>query len=217
LRYSEEVQTLSPLHGLHVSADEPQASITGLLAELVQIPSRAGVDSCDRILGCIADWLKSHDVPCTALAGEDGRMVAFAGRLEGTSKGGAIILNATVDTAGFGDVAAWTHDPVGAQITNKCLYGRGSADAKAGIAIFCHLLAASAHGASRIGVGARGVWRATLHISGASAHSGSSLDRGTNAIAKATLLVESLAELQREMAPSPLRLYSQPVYQHHKM
>ena len=130
------------MRGLQPSADEQQASITGLLADLVRIPSRAGIDSCDRIFGCIGDWLKSRDVPCTTVAEEDGRVVAIAGRIEGTSKDGAFVLNATVDTAGFGDVAAWTRDPVGAAIADKCLYGRGSADAKAGIAIFCHLLAA---------------------------------------------------------------------------
>jgi succinyl-diaminopimelate desuccinylase len=236
------METLSPLHGLQVSADELEPSVTSLLAELVRIPSRAGIDSCDRIFGCIANWLKGQDVPCTTLTGEDGRVVALAGRIEGSSKSGAFVLNATVDTAGFGDVAAWTRDPVGAEIADKCLYGRGSADAKAGVAIFCHLLAAfrarsfarglgfvfdaDEHsgyfggmrawldrldepvagvligypGHERIGVGARGFWRATLHISGASAHSGSSHDRGTNAVAKASHLVASLAELQREMA-----------------
>jgi succinyl-diaminopimelate desuccinylase len=105
------------------------------------------------------------------------------------------VFNADEHTGGFGGIRAWLD---------------GFDERIAGVLI-------GYPGHDRIGVGARGFWRATLHISGASAHSGSSLDRGTNAIAKATLLVESLAELQREMAPSPLRLYSQPVYQHHKM
>src|ERR1700710_251485 len=104
------METLSPLRGSQLSADEQQASITGLLTDLVRIPSRAHIDSCDAIFGCIADWLKRRDVPCTAVTGKDGRVVALAGRIEGTSKAGALVLNATVDTAGFGDAAAWTRD-----------------------------------------------------------------------------------------------------------
>jgi succinyl-diaminopimelate desuccinylase len=50
-------------------------------------------------------------------------------------------------------------------------------------------------GHDRIGIGARGFWRATVYVSGASAHSGSSQDRGINAIAKAARLVASLEML----------------------
>lgn len=226
---------------LYLSTDELQTSITSLLKELVRIPSRAGVDSYDTIFRCIAGWLESRDVPCTPISGANGHVIALAGQIGRASESGTIVLNASVDTAGFGNLAAWSRDPIDAKIIDGSLYGRGSADAKAGIAIFSQLLAtfrkrnfalglafvfdADEHtgyfggirawldrvnepivgvligypGHDRIGIGARGFWRATVHISGASAHSGSSIDRGTNAIAKATQLVAVLAELQREI------------------
>jgi succinyl-diaminopimelate desuccinylase len=124
------------------AADDLEASITDLLGQLVRIPSRARVDSCDRILAFVADWLRRHDVPCRALMGRDGRAVGITGQIGGAAGRGVYILNATADTVGFGDLAAWTRDPTGAEIADGWLYGRGSADTKAGMAIFCHLLAA---------------------------------------------------------------------------
>src|SRR5262249_4173146 len=224
------------------AAGDLQASIPDLLAQLVRIPSRAGVDSCDKIVAFVADWLRRHDVPCRALIGRDGRPVGITGQIGVAAERGVYVLNATADTVGFGDLRAWTTAPTSAQIADGWLYGRGSADTKAGIAIFCHLRAAfrsrdfapplgfvfdgdehTGHfsgirsylerldgriagmligypGHDRIGVGARGFWRARLQVAGASAHSGSSQDRGTNAIAKASRLAAWLAEVQEALS-----------------
>jgi acetylornithine deacetylase/succinyl-diaminopimelate desuccinylase-like protein len=122
-------------------ADDLQRSITDLLARLVRIPSRAGVDPCDKIFAFVADWLRDHDVPCRALLGREGRLVAITGQIGDAAERGVYVLNATVDTVGFGDLAAWTRDPTGSEIADGWLYGRGSADSKAGMAIFCQLLA----------------------------------------------------------------------------
>ncbi len=65
----------------------------------------------------------------------------MAGEIGGAQDAPAYVLNATADTTGFGDLSAWTTDPVGAHVAHGWLYGRGSADSKAGIAIFCHLVA----------------------------------------------------------------------------
>jgi succinyl-diaminopimelate desuccinylase len=227
---------------LQLSANDLQGSLASLLTELVRIPSRAGVDTYDEIFGCIARWLDTQNVTCTVVRGENGRPSAIAGCVGPASQGGAIVLNACVDTAGFGDLATWKHAPTGAEIEANFLYGRGSADSKAGVAVFCHLLAAFRRrdlarqlafvfdadehngcfggirawldgfkervdgvligypGQDRIGVGARGFWRTTLHISGKAAHSGSSRDRGVNAISKATRLIDWLEEAQIDMA-----------------
>jgi succinyl-diaminopimelate desuccinylase len=112
-----------------------------LLGDLVRVPSRAGVDSYEDIFGCIAGWLKRHDLPCTRLCEVDGRIIALSGDLGASAEQRMIVLNAPVDTAGFGDLAAWTKHPTSAEIADGYLYGRGSADSKAGISVFCHLLA----------------------------------------------------------------------------
>jgi Peptidase family M20/M25/M40 len=46
-----------------------------------------------------------------------------------------------LDTAPFGDEAAWTHPPTSGQIAGGWLHGRGSSDSKAGAAIFAHVAA----------------------------------------------------------------------------
>ena len=51
------------------------------------------------------------------------------------------MLDACLDTAPFGDEAAWTYPPASGQITRGWLHGRGSADSKAGAAIFAHVAA----------------------------------------------------------------------------
>jgi succinyl-diaminopimelate desuccinylase len=99
----------SPSRAPQLSAyGDLQGSITALLAQLVRIPSRAGIDSYDRIFGFLLDWLRRHDVPCDPITARDGRMAAIAGQIGGVAGAAAYVLNATVDTAGFGDLAAWT-------------------------------------------------------------------------------------------------------------
>ena len=45
------------------------------------------------------------------------------------------------DVVPVGDVAAWTHDPFAAEISDGRLYGRGAADMKSGIAAFVAAIA----------------------------------------------------------------------------
>ena len=52
-----------------------------------------------------------------------------------------MVLDACLDTAPFGDEAAWTYPPASGQITGGWLHGRGSSDSKAGAVIFAHLAA----------------------------------------------------------------------------
>src|SRR5258708_7156636 len=110
-----------------------QHSLTELLQRLVRTPSRAGIDSYDGIILVLKDWLRAHDVQCRVLTNSDGRTLALVGGGDPIPDAPAYILNATVDTAGFGDPATWTRDPTGAAIENGWLYGRGSADCKAGV------------------------------------------------------------------------------------
>jgi succinyl-diaminopimelate desuccinylase len=51
------------------------------------------------------------------------------------------VLDACLDTAPFGDEAAWTYPPTSGEIVDGWLHGRGSADSKAGAAIFAHIAA----------------------------------------------------------------------------
>lgn len=55
--------------------------------------------------------------------------------LKGTEENGSIMLAAHIDTVTVGDRSAWKHDPFGGEISDGCIWGRGSGDDKSGIAM----------------------------------------------------------------------------------
>jgi succinyl-diaminopimelate desuccinylase len=128
-------------------------SLLELTRALVRTPSRAGEDDYEPILTLIASWLGDHGVVSTLVPGTDGRPVGVTGMLSGPTTRSAWLLNATADTAPFGDPAAWSHGPTSGDVRDGWMYGRGSADSKAGIAVFCHVLRTLA-GESSAGDGA---------------------------------------------------------------
>jgi succinyl-diaminopimelate desuccinylase len=124
----------------------PTDSVVALIRQLVRIPSRAGIDSGQPVLASIERWLVERGLAPVLLA-RAGEPVGLHVRVAGSARRDArprrrIVLNATLDTADFGDPSQWQDDPVAATVRDGWLYGRGSGDAKAGAAIFAHLLAA---------------------------------------------------------------------------
>lgn len=52
----------------------------------------------------------------------------------GAGRGPKLILEGHMDTVGLGERSAWKHDPLGGEIDNGYLYGRGTIDMKAALA-----------------------------------------------------------------------------------
>jgi succinyl-diaminopimelate desuccinylase len=125
-------------------------SIVELLTALVRIPSRGGSDACAPVLDCVEAWLGAHDVATRRLLSTDGEPLGLYAVIRGAAHGPHYVLNATLDTAGFGDESTWTHPPLAAHIDDGWLYGRGSADSKAAVAVFAHLAAAFAQRAATL-------------------------------------------------------------------
>jgi len=130
----------SPHNTINAQASPPD-SMAELLGTLVAHPSRAGVDAPEPVLRVIADWLHAHAIPHAWLRDAAGRPLGLWGEIAGARPGPAYLLDATADTAPFGDPQAWRHPPDRATIEDGWMYGRGAADSKAGIAVFCHVLA----------------------------------------------------------------------------
>jgi len=106
-----------------------------LLAELIRCPSvtpeTAGVlDVAERALAALG-----FSVTRLRFEGRGSYPVdnLFATRGSG---GPHLLFNGHTDVVPPGEVAAWTHDPFGAEIVDGMLYGRGAADMKSGIAAF---------------------------------------------------------------------------------
>jgi succinyl-diaminopimelate desuccinylase len=112
-----------------------------LTRDLVRIPSRGGIDPYQPVLDCMASWLTGHGLSCQRLTGPDGAAVALSCEVHGGGPGPHYVLDACLDTAPFGDESAWTYPPTSAEISEGWLHGRGTADSKAGAAIFAHVAA----------------------------------------------------------------------------
>jgi succinyl-diaminopimelate desuccinylase len=115
-------------------------SILTLLRDLVAVPSRGGADDYGPVTDVVVRWLGAAGIAAQRLqsvAGTPTGIVVDIGRPPGD--GPRYVLNATLDTAGFGDLSNWGSDPVTAELRDGWLYGRGSADSKAGAAVFCHV------------------------------------------------------------------------------
>ena len=106
----------------------------------MRIPTRGGLDPCEPIIDCVSEWLTEHDLPSRRLHDIDtGRPVALVCDITGHHPGPRYILDACLDTAPFGDSSTWQHEPTSGATDNGWLYGRGSADCKAAIAILMHI------------------------------------------------------------------------------
>lgn len=68
-------------------------------------------------------------------------VISLVGRLRGAAPGRRLIFNGHLDTFPIGAELGWTVDPLGAEMRDGRLYGRGVCDMKGGLA--CSILAAS--------------------------------------------------------------------------
>jgi succinyl-diaminopimelate desuccinylase len=119
----------------------PFDSIVALIQALVRTPSRAGEDDLAPVADCIAGWFTSRGLRHRVLRSDAGAPLGVYAEVQGSRGCGRwTVLDATLDTAGFGAPDSWRHAPTGAVIEGGWLHGRGSADSKAGVALFAHLL-----------------------------------------------------------------------------
>ncbi|MFC4561584.1 M20 family metallopeptidase [Nocardiopsis mangrovi] len=117
------------------------ASVVALTRELVRIPSRGGIDDYGPVLEAMATWLKETGLEPGVLDDGAGAPVALVCEIHGHRPGKRVVLDACLDTAGFGDVEAWIRPPLSGEIGGGWLHGRGAADSKSGAAVFAHIAA----------------------------------------------------------------------------
>lgn len=132
------------------AANEDHDSVVELVRGLVAIPSRGGIDSYEPILAHVAGWLAGHGLAAATVRDHAGAALALACEVAGARPGPRWVLDACLDTAPFGDLDAWSHPPTSAHLADGWLWGRGSADSKAAVAIFCHIAARLAAARDRL-------------------------------------------------------------------
>jgi succinyl-diaminopimelate desuccinylase len=123
------------------TAREDRDSVVELTRALVRVPSRAGIDPYGPVLACMSAWLDGHGLRPRRLTAAGEETVAMVCEITGGRPGPRYVLDACLDTAPFGDEAAWTYPPTSGVIDGGWLHGRGASDSKAGAAIFAHVAA----------------------------------------------------------------------------
>jgi succinyl-diaminopimelate desuccinylase len=122
-------------------ARDDHDAVVKLTRGLVRISSRGGIDPYDPVLDYMSGWLAEHGLACRRLVGPGGTAVALTCEVTGGRPGPRYVLDACLDTAPFGDESTWTYPPTSGEIVGGWMHGRGSADSKAGAAIFAHVVA----------------------------------------------------------------------------
>ena len=136
-----------------------QPDIVAALRELVRIPSQTGCEgqaqdamaSLMRHHGLEVDiWepdpavLEPHSESVT-LGGGFANRPNVVGVCRGRGNGRSLILNGHIDTVEVGDSTAWNYSPLGAEIADGRLYGRGACDMKGGLVANLFALRALRH------------------------------------------------------------------------
>lgn len=131
---------------LFAAIDDRIPELVSTIAELVREPSVLGNEAgVQRVVArhlaesgmAVETYELPDDTPSHPNGGYSG--VPFAGRPNvhglrtGTGGGRSLILNGHVDVVSPEPVAAWSHDPWGAEIVGSMMYGRGAYDMKSGV------------------------------------------------------------------------------------
>lgn len=121
-----------------------EESLTELVRDLVQIRSQGGLDNQLTAITFLSDWLHRSGVSSETIRSGKRTKAKDLGLLAsvGSGRGPFYLITACLDTAVFGDESSWQGSPTSGYVDqNGRLHGRGSADSKAAISIFAHLVA----------------------------------------------------------------------------
>lgn len=105
--------------------------------ELVATPSQNGIDNECAVAKVVFEKLQSFGFSPERVGPFDRPSAVCRIDRPGATK--TIWLESCLDTVTVGDRSLWHHDPFASETANGRLYGRGVADAKVGIALFCFL------------------------------------------------------------------------------
>lgn len=113
-----------------------QEDIIQFAKQLVQTPSQGEIDGEKNIAQGVFDKLKSFNFK-PQIIGSETRPSVICSVWGGNGK--MIWLESCLDTVPAGDLSQWQYPPFEGKIIGNKMLGRGAADAKIGIALFCYL------------------------------------------------------------------------------
>jgi succinyl-diaminopimelate desuccinylase len=122
---------LDPRH----SAALGEPFVTEVLRSLVQTRSVNPGTPESGVADVIKGWLDPLGMEVELVEFAEGRTSVGARMRGGAGDGPAVILNGHTDTVPIDDATRWDFDPFGGEVHEGNLYGRGSCDMKAGLAV----------------------------------------------------------------------------------
>ncbi|MDP2638772.1 MAG: M20/M25/M40 family metallo-hydrolase, partial [Candidatus Azambacteria bacterium] len=117
--------------------DKLTKEIIKFTQKLVTTPSQDFIDSESGVANLVFEKLKSFGLKPEIIGPKEHQSVICHIKKENSSK--TIWLESCLDTVPAGDAAKWEYPPFEAKINDNKMYGRGTADSKVAIALFCYL------------------------------------------------------------------------------
>ncbi len=113
------------------------SDIINFTEQLVKTPSQSGIDSEKKAADLVFKKLKEFKFS-PKLIGNKKHPSVFC-KISKNPKGKTIWLESCLDTVAAGDLSKWKYPPFEGVIKDSKMYGRGVADSKIGVAMFCYL------------------------------------------------------------------------------
>lgn len=127
------VPRIDPVFLLDV-ANQSRQTLIDMTRDLVRIDSQTPPSDTRKTADIAASLLPVRDNIETTFHPSEHPVMNLVARLKGTRPGPCLVLSGHLDTYPIGDAGRWTMDPLGGEVVDNRLYGRGAADMKGGIA-----------------------------------------------------------------------------------
>ncbi|MBH1963231.1 MAG: ArgE/DapE family deacylase [Comamonadaceae bacterium] len=111
-----------------------ETELISIARRLIQIPSENPPGDTTAVAEALTNLLNVPNVEIKRFEPQKG-VVNLVAIVRGAQAGPRVVLNGHLDTFAVGDPAGWSTDPLGGEIRDGRLYGRGAGDMKSGIAI----------------------------------------------------------------------------------
>ncbi|MET4578937.1 ArgE/DapE family deacylase [Ottowia thiooxydans] len=111
-----------------------ETELISIARRLIRIPSENPPGDTTAVAEALTNLLNVPNVEIKRFEPQKG-VVNLVAIVRGAQAGPRVVLNGHLDTFAVGDPAGWSTDPLGGEIRDGRLYGRGAGDMKSGIAI----------------------------------------------------------------------------------
>ncbi|MGY6632945.1 MAG: M20/M25/M40 family metallo-hydrolase [Alkalilacustris sp.] len=125
---------------LRAWAGTRRASLVAMTQAMVGLDTQTPPSATGAIAALTAGWLRAIPGVAVQVVDSVAPVVNVIATLEGGRPGPRLVLSGHLDTYPIGDAAGWTRDPLGAEVADGMLWGRGSADMKGGVAVLIETL-----------------------------------------------------------------------------